>query len=52
MSVEVIKYISISRLVDKKILIEYIPQKSDKGFASDVLISELMSSLRRLPRRY
>ena len=36
MSLDPIKYISISRTLDQKILVEHIPDKTNKGFANEV----------------
>ena len=36
MALDAIKYISISRVLDKKTLVEHIPDRINKGFATEV----------------
>ncbi|MDR3548747.1 MAG: hypothetical protein P4M11_10870 [Candidatus Pacebacteria bacterium] len=48
---DAIKYISISRVQDKKILVEHIPDKMNKNFSSEVthILSSSSPSSRKSP---
>lgn len=42
MSLDPVRYISIARVTDKRILVEHIPDKVNKGFSAEVIYCSIL----------
>lgn len=42
MSLDPVRYISISRIPDKMVLVEHIPDKVNKGFSTEVIYCSIL----------